>query len=921
MSKEHETERTLSRRRQLEEIFIAALDVAPQERSAFLDHACAQDAELRQEVEELLEAEADGDQSLALLQSGILAEISALGDLHPSVAKLSLAPGMRLDRYELLRLLGQGGMGTVFLAHDTRLRRRVAIKILHATNPEMSERFLAEARATARCKHENIVVIHDVDTIDGNPYMVLECLEGESLRQRLAGLARAAQTEPAAPKSRDREIEPVAPAMPVAEALALVIPIVRALVCAHEHGIVHRDLKPENVFLCSDGTIKVLDFGIAKILADIHGPASSTMAGLAATPMKPTITRQGSLLGTLPYMAPEQWGSGDIDERTDLWALGIMLYETLAGRHPLSPVSFGHLRKQVPDLDLPMPGMGAAVPGLGELADIVDTCLRKRKAERMRSAEELLRALEGVRAGLPASDASPASQDTQNTATRPTRAPTGSGKNAARDPQKETSSRPTMRRWPGIAAALGLGLTALLLLGLWASGLWSRLSIPAFQQDAGGIVLTVPAGASDALAQTHQTLCAELRQLDAQAVRCVELPRSGVADSDLVRASAHAGASLIARLEGDHDLRLLPVEPKAELLSELPELHVADATAQQHLPRILLPLSRALGGDLRFDALRAPPVSAGDVSWRLAALAWYLNVLARNPQAIPPADLRQTMTRCRQEATIADISCALAHYVHTQLDPTPPDAAHWLQELLAHGPPAFADLVVLELASDDCTRDAERAQAAVLHLAARWSHAPCHRVTLIGPAACLLTRYRDASETLQPIAYPDDELMDLCPDDLIAAALAERGQWNMLARRFQQAARDFEAAWQQGSHPADLLNWAESLLHQRDSGIEVARPIAAGLDLRYFDAELRHLAAFLRWLATHDPADAAHILRFYSDSPVHASVLVDDESTLAALVCQRPEHAECRVHGILSRPKQPGSEEELRRLLITGDQR
>jgi serine/threonine protein kinase len=373
--------------------FGAALDVTAEARAGFLDRACAGDAELRREVEELLEAARA--QTQGPLESRKLTGPPALANLHPSLQGLALAPGMPVGRYKLLRQLGQGGMGTVFLAHDSRLHRRVAIKFLHAATQEMTNRFLAEARATARCRHENIVVIHDVDELDGHPYMVLECLEGEPLRQRLAGLVGSDDTASATPAARRAEI--TSPAMPVADVLALVIPVVRALVCAHAHGFVHRDLKPENVFLCSDGTVKVLDFGIAKVLTDAHalGLTTTSPEALASTmrPQEHVITERGVLLGTLPYMSPEQWGTGEIDERTDIWAVGIMLYEMLAGRHPLAPLSYARLERLVPDPDTAMPAIGDALTGLGALASIVDGCLRKRPAERMASTQELLDAL------------------------------------------------------------------------------------------------------------------------------------------------------------------------------------------------------------------------------------------------------------------------------------------------------------------------------------------------------------------------------------------------------------------------------------------------------------------------------------------------------------------------------------------------
>ncbi len=768
---------TVTHKRRVEEIFDAALDVAPEERSAFLVRACAGNDELQREVEELLEVERE--QTLGLLPSGELAMISALAGLHPSLKGLSLAPGMQLGRYQLLRSLGQGGMGTVFLAHDKRLHRRVAIKFLHAATQEMTERFLAEARNTARCKHENIVVLHDVDEIDGHPYMVLECLEGEPLRQRLAGLAGISMTT--TQEGSHREVEATTTVVPVAEVLELVIPVVRALVCAHAQGIVHRDLKPENVFLCGNGTVKVLDFGIAKALTDIiHSSIGLATTGSALGPEEPIVTEQGALLGTLPYMSPEQWGTDEIDERTDLWAVGIMLYEMLAGQHPLVPLSYGKMLQLVPDLELPMPSIGAAVPGLGTLGDIVDGCLRKHKAERIRSAEALLQALEAARVEL-----SPAT--TQAARARTATAPQASqasqvspalgedpGTGESREPVRDASTGAGARTWQEEHApsASWLAATASWLATLALLAFWPRFAIPAFPDRSGGIVLAVSARGDDALRLAHGALCASMRAVDAERVRCIELPRIGVGGRELRDAAAAAGASLVVWLEEDHGLRLVPVSTHAELLSELPTLHVGISKREQHLAGILHPLSRVLAGDVRIDISRVPPMSSDTVDWRLAALAWYLNVLASNQHAIPRVDLRRTMTHCRDEVSLADASCALVHYVHARLDPTPPDAHYWLEELLTHGPPSFADQMALELANDDCMDEPERAQAALLRLAVAWADAPCQSLTLVGPARCLLNRYPQASAALQPVAKPGADIETRCDAELTAATPA-----------------------------------------------------------------------------------------------------------------------------------------------------
>src|ERR1041384_3980496 len=198
--------------------------------------------------------------------------------------------GSTVKHYELLRRLGEGGMGIVYLARDTRLGRMVAIKVLQLHAGPSAERFLIEAQATARCRHDNIVVIYEVDELHGYPYMVLEYLEGRTLREWRA--------------QRDRASGPVSPSL----AVELMLPVVRALACAHQLGIVHRDLKPENIFLTTAGRGGVVDFGIAKRL----DASEFSVLDPVARPFErgARLTQDGVLLGTMPYMSPEQLRAG-----------------------------------------------------------------------------------------------------------------------------------------------------------------------------------------------------------------------------------------------------------------------------------------------------------------------------------------------------------------------------------------------------------------------------------------------------------------------------------------------------------------------------------------------------------------------------------------------------------------------------------
>jgi len=283
--------------------------------------------------------------------------------------------GGRIEHYELIRPLGRGGMGTVHLARDTKLGRLVAIKLMRSRTLVGAERFRVEARATARCVHENIVVIHETGEQKGYLYMVLEFLAGVTLKQWLDERARASRVE----SDTDFGGAPLSPQ----RAIEIITPVVRALECAHRHGIVHRDLKPANVMLCDSGAIKVLDFGVAKLLDVVE--SVDTDAAIAG-PLPAELTFVGRRVGSEPYMSPEQWGADVVDHRSDIWAVGMILFEMLDGGHPLR----GTPLRVIGDLGVPMPQLADRRPGLGKLASIVDRCLLKRKDDRIGSAHELL---------------------------------------------------------------------------------------------------------------------------------------------------------------------------------------------------------------------------------------------------------------------------------------------------------------------------------------------------------------------------------------------------------------------------------------------------------------------------------------------------------------------------------------------------
>src|SRR5467141_161876 len=223
---------------------------------------------------------------------------------------MTISAGSRLGPYEILSPLGAGGMGEVYRARDTKLDRDVAIKILpdaFATDPERMARFEREAKTLASLNHPNIAAIYAVEKSAGRHALVMELVEGDDLSQRIA-----------------RGVVPLAEALPIAKQIA------DALEAAHEQGIIHRDLKPANIKVRADGTVKVLDFGLAKAM-EPAGVMSVSMS-MSPTITTPAVTQAGVILGTAAYMSPEQARGRPVDTRTDIWAFGCVLFEMLTGR-------------------------------------------------------------------------------------------------------------------------------------------------------------------------------------------------------------------------------------------------------------------------------------------------------------------------------------------------------------------------------------------------------------------------------------------------------------------------------------------------------------------------------------------------------------------------------------------------------------
>ena len=340
------------------QFLLEALDVSAGERTRFLARACADDPALRREVESLLAAHE---------RAGILDRpVARFAPPAPAMH----APLVRsVARYELRDVIGSGGMAVVHRAWDAALGRAVALKFLPAHlvgDAHARERFRVEAQAAAALDHPNICTIHEIgETDDGRLFIAMPCYEGETVRDRL-------RRGP----------------LPAAEAIALARQAADGLAKAHERGIVHRDVKPANLMVTVDGVVKILDFGIAK-LSDV------------------TLTRTGAQPGTLPYMSPEQLGEGTVDARTDVWSLGVVLYEMLAGARPFGGDSGASLRERILDAEPRWAELREArVPDA--LEGVLRAALAKRVDERYASMRELaldLDALAGALAPSPDSTA------------------------------------------------------------------------------------------------------------------------------------------------------------------------------------------------------------------------------------------------------------------------------------------------------------------------------------------------------------------------------------------------------------------------------------------------------------------------------------------------------------------------------------
>jgi eukaryotic-like serine/threonine-protein kinase len=357
--------------RQIGQLYHSALEMELEERAAFLDGACGDDAELRREVESLLQARQQADGFIDGKVAGVADVINEIA-AHQQTTSLV---GRSLGHYQALSLIGAGGMGRVYLAEDTRLGRKVALKLLPAAftqDKERVRRFKQEARAASSLNHPNILTIHEIgeaSTAEGGAHFIVsEFVEGETLRAALRGGR-----------------------LDVGKATAIAEQVAGALSVAHEAGIVHRDIKPENVMARPDGLVKVLDFGLAKLTEAPSAPADSE----ASTNLS---TAPGIVMGTVSYMSPEQARGQKVDRRADIFSLGVVLYEMLAGRRPFEGATTSDVIAAL--LTAEPPPLGECCSeATTELERIVGRCLAKDRETRYQSAAELIAELKTLPQG------------------------------------------------------------------------------------------------------------------------------------------------------------------------------------------------------------------------------------------------------------------------------------------------------------------------------------------------------------------------------------------------------------------------------------------------------------------------------------------------------------------------------------------
>jgi hypothetical protein len=359
-------------------ILESVLELEPESRSSYIDSACAGDEGLRREILSLLSEPTPSDlflkePALDMVRRHMVQDHIAVADAEEPALDLV---GKKISHYRILNKLGGGGMGVVYEAEDTRLGRHVALKFLPeevAQDSRALERFQREARASSALNHPYICTIHDFGECERGPFMVMEALDGSTLKHRISGKP-----------------------LPWQLVVVLGIHIAQALEAAHAKGILHRDITPANVFVTQRGEAKLLDFGLAKLA----GTAAENLVSQDATSsgQLKDLTLSGALMGTAPYMSPEQTRGQSVDARSDIFSFGAVLYEMATGQTPFPGETIGRIHDAILDHAPASPRkLNALVPA--GLEKIILKALEKEPDARYQSASELLHDLHGFQRG------------------------------------------------------------------------------------------------------------------------------------------------------------------------------------------------------------------------------------------------------------------------------------------------------------------------------------------------------------------------------------------------------------------------------------------------------------------------------------------------------------------------------------------
>lgn len=360
--------------KQVKKIFKLALNLVPEERMAFLDKECLGNEALRCEVEELLES-----YDSKFMEEPAIAQVDEVfvedkAEDEPTKLFSVLETGRQLGHFKIISKIAKGGMGEVYLAEDTKLDRKVAIKFLNAKYSEDAEklkRFIQEAKAVSALNHPNILTVHEIGEFEGTNFIATEFIEGQTLREHLESGR-----------------------MSFDEILMIGIQTAEGLSAAHQAGIIHRDIKPENIMIRRDGYVKILDFGLAKIKE--KKIAASEREQVTKKMVK---TDPGVVMGTIAYMSPEQARGKDIDARSDVFSFGVVLYESLTGRLPFEGETMADKLAAIINSD-PSPMINFAPHLPKQLQRIVGKTLRKKRDQRYQSTRDLLIDLKNLREEL-----------------------------------------------------------------------------------------------------------------------------------------------------------------------------------------------------------------------------------------------------------------------------------------------------------------------------------------------------------------------------------------------------------------------------------------------------------------------------------------------------------------------------------------